>query len=1201
MTPDKNGSRDSQASDDRQAVQLRRYGIALGVFWTLLLCASLYWNLRQQDEETREIAHAQALAYFNKDQAFRLWASSHGGVYVPVDEETPPNPYLKHIPDRDIQKPNGQPMTLMNPAYMVRQMNEEFAELYGIAGHITSQKPVRPGNKPDAWERTALQAFERGEKEVKEFAGIDGEPYLRLMRPMVAEKSCLKCHGHQGYKEGDIRGGVGVSLPLTPLLSIAKKHKDVISVWHGALWLIGMLGLIIGKRRLADGIYERRRAELALRQTEMLTRLVIDTALDAVVNIDSDGKITDWNPQAETTFGWTRHQAIGRRLEETIIPPKYRDTHQQGLRNYLKTGDGPILNKRIEISALRKDGHEFPVELTITPLTGGETIIFSAFVRDVTERKQSEQALRESETLYRSLIESTKTTPWRLDLRTEAFTYIGHQVEHLLGYKPESWIDMETWTERIHADDREQAVRFCGDSTKLCQDHDFEYRAIAADGHVVWIRDFVTVVTDEKGPKELVGFMFDITERKQAEILQTAVYQIAQAADRAVKLDDLFPAIHEIVKTVMPAENFYIALLDTKTNLIGFPYFVDEVSPLEPSRKPGKGWTEYVLETGEPQLINLARQAELRQEQKIEPVGESPPIWLGVPLLVENQAIGVMAVQHYSNPEAYGEREKRMLEFVSSQVALAIDRKRAEEKLNKLSVALEQSPVMVVVTDTAGKIEYVNPRFTLETGYTAEEVIGENPNILKSGETTSDEYQKMWQTITRGGEWRGEFHNKKKNGELYWESAAISPIKNPDGGTTHFLAVKENITDRKTAEAERAKLEEQLRHSQKMETIGTLAGGIAHDFNNILQAIYGYVDMSLAALAPKSQVHSDLNEVLKATQRAKEMVQQILVFSRPDIQERRPARLHHIVNESISLLKGPIPSTIKIRHHISQACPPVLACPGQIHQVVMNLCTNAYQAMAKDGGTLTVTLKMHSPDAKLLKTHGGLAERKFAELRISDTGAGISRATQERIFEPFFTTKEVGEGTGLGLSVVHGIVTAHDGYVVVESEPDKGTTFRVFLPVVEQITQVAVEAGEVVLVGQERILYVDDEESVTKVIKRLLERNGYEVTTKTSSLAALDTFRANPSSFDLVITDQTMPDMTGTDLAKELTRTQPDLPIILISGFAADSTQQTSGRGGIREVVMKPVIANELCGTIRKVMDNQASLKEEADATNPNH
>ena len=339
-------------------------------------------------------------------------------------------------------------------------------------------------------------------------------------------------------------------------------------------------------------------------------------------------------------------------------------------------------------------------------------------------------------------------------------------------------------------------------------------------------------------------------------------------------------------------------------------------------------------------------------------------------------------------------------------------------------------------------------------------------------------------------------------------ASSFIPIFNDNGEAMRLMGISQDITERKQAEEKQKQLEEQLHQAQKMETLGTLAGGIAHDFNNILQAIRGYADMSMDEVPPKSQAHADLQEVMKATNRGKKIVQKILAFSRREAHEPRPLRIHPIVREALNLLRATLPTTIDLRQELKRECGTVLGDSGQIHQVVMNLCTNSFQAMRKNGGVLMVSLEKVVSDDEFLQNHPKLNQQEYVQLTVSDTGEGIDRTTMARIFEPFFTTKNIGEGTGLGLSVVHGIVTSHKGDITVESEPGQGTTFRVYLPVIESAAEKARKSDGKIAGGHERVLLVDDDRVVISVIKRLLDRSGYDVTTRSGGVESLETFRA---------------------------------------------------------------------------------------------
>jgi diguanylate cyclase (GGDEF)-like protein/PAS domain S-box-containing protein len=312
---------------------------------------------------------------------------------VPVTEETQPDPYIEFLPERDVVTPSGRTLTLINPALMVRKFNEMAQESYGAQGHISSLLPLNPDNLPDPWEADALRAFQQGTTEVTAVSDIDGYSYLRLIRPMVMGTKCLMCHQDQGYKVGDIAGGVSVSVPLTELEQTADERIMQVGMGHGALWFFGITGIYLGFRKLTQRIRESHRTYLALRENEERTSSIISTSLDAIITIDANDIITNWNAQAEVIFGWSSQEVLGKKLADHIIPQEFRERHLNGIRNYLASGEGPFLNQRLEVEALDRDGQQFPVELTIAPITIDGEPAFSAFVRNISERKQAEQQI----------------------------------------------------------------------------------------------------------------------------------------------------------------------------------------------------------------------------------------------------------------------------------------------------------------------------------------------------------------------------------------------------------------------------------------------------------------------------------------------------------------------------------------------------------------------------------------------------------------------------------------------------------------------------------------------------------------------------------------------------------------------------------------------------------------------------------------
>ncbi len=381
------------------------------------------------------------------------------------------------------------------------------------------------------------------------------------------------------------------------------------------------------------------------------------------------------------------------------------------------------------------------------------------------------------------------------------------------------------------------------------------------------------------------------------------------------------------------------------------------------------------------------------------------------------------------------------------------------------------------------------------------------------------------------------------------------------------------------------RLEAQLLQAQKMEAIGTLAGGIAHDFNNILSSVIGYTELAIEEVSKGGLLHSNLQEVLKAGRRARDLVRQILAFSRQSDQELKPLEISPIIKETLKLLRASLPSTIDIKQHIGANLGTVMTDPTHVNQILMNLCTNAAHAMRENGGILDVSLEKVGNGTDLGVRFAGLSSGPYLKLAVSDNGHGMAPEVKERIFDPYFTTKEKGEGTGLGLAMVHGIVKSHGGTITVYSEPDMGSTFHVYLPIMETETEQEAGSEERVPTGSERILFVDDEQPIVDIAKQMVEQLGYTVVTRTSSLDALELFRTEPDEFDLVITDMTMPNMTGEELANELMFIRPDIPIILCTGFSRRVTEKKAKAMGIQAFVLKPILKQELAETIRRVLD----------------
>jgi len=521
-----------------------------------------------------------------------------------------------------------------------------------------------------------------------------------------------------------------------------------------------------------------------------------------------------------------------------------------------------------------------------------------------------------------------------------------------------------------------------------------------------------------------------------------------------------------------------------------------------------------------------------------------------------------------------------------------VEREHAEEELKKshvlLNSILKEVPDPIFLKDLEGRYLLANEATLKAMGKSKAEVIGKNDSQLFP-ERSADVLNKVDQQVLESGEANMvEERVETAYGDTIW-LANKSPFRDENNNIIGLVGVSKNITELKKSQEEKLKLEAELRQAHKMEAIGTLAGGVAHDFNNILGAILGYAELAMYEMPTSAyNARNHIDEIIKAGDRAKELVQHILSFSRKEAKDRIPIQLNLVVQEALKLLRATIPTTVDIRQNIDPRCGNILAEPTQIHQVVMNLCTNAAQAMEENGGILEVEMIPFQVEdslaAKLTLEPG-----KYIRLSVKDSGMGVDPKNLDRIFDPYFTTKRVGKGSGMGLAVVSGIIKSHEGLISVESKLGEGTTFQMYFPGNDTPIQEEIIDNTALPTGSENILIVDDEESLVNLMKKSLELLGYQVTTKTNSMEALELFRSQPDMFDIVISDQTMPDLTGDQLAKNLMEIKPNIPIIICSGYSSKIDAETAGVIGIKAFLMKPVNQREFANTIRQVLDSRSS------------
>jgi PAS domain S-box-containing protein len=507
--------------------------------------------------------------------------------------------------------------------------------------------------------------------------------------------------------------------------------------------------------------------------------------------------------------------------------------------------------------------------------------------------------------------------------------------------------------------------------------------------------------------------------------------------------------------------------------------------------------------------------------------------------------------------------------------------KRMDEKVRQLSRAVEQSPVSIVITNKDGNIEYINRKFTEVTGYSFSEALGKNSRALELVELPEEVFQQMWECLRNSQEWRGEFHSRKKNGELFWELCVISPIFNAAGALTHYLAIKEDITERK-------QLEEQLRQSQKMEAFGQLAGGVAHDFNNLLTIIQGNVTLLQDSSSPDQA--GGLVEIAKAAERAANLTRQLLTFSRRQVFQPKPLDLNEVVANTSKMLQRIIGEHIGLETHFAPGGAPIQADRTMMEQILINLAVNSRDAMAKGGRLViqTATVALSEADAEVNpKARSG----SFIRLKVSDTGSGMAPETMKHIFEPFFTTKEVGKGTGLGLATVFGIVAQHYGWIEVESKLNSGTTFRIHLPRLAESEKSQTEFTHAPEVrgGKETILLVEDEEPVRSLARAVLEQKGYHIIEAASGQSALELWQQHRNTIDLLLTDMVMPGgVSGQELAAQLRAEKPGLKIIYSSGYTDEMLGENSPLRDNPNFMEKPFSPHMLLQHVRDCLDGLA-------------
>ena len=1039
--------------------------------------------------------------------------------------------------------------------------------------------------------------------------------------------------------------------------------------------IFGDDGPLLGFSKVTRDTTERRRIEQAIKEEEARLAAVIGSAMDAVITVDENQCITLFNPAAEQMYGYSAAQMAGRPLE-LLIPERYRAAHASHIQKFKLTHvSRRRMGALIPVFGLRANGEEFQIEASISQVEVAGRKIFTAILRDITERLKAEEARQISETNFAMLVNQVPQFVWTCS------------PEGLNTYFNERWVEYtgltseessgRGWNTPFHPEDKQAAWDAWNRATTSGDLYSVESRLRAADGSYRWflmrgepvrgssgnILQWLGTCTDIDAIKRAQEALLESEDRFRlfAEHAPAALamfdremrylhfsrrwrsgYGLGERELRGLSHYEVFPEVPERWKeihrralrgevqqgeddrlertdgTVQSMRWEVRPWYDRTGNVGGIVIFAEEIT----ARKQA----ERALHDSEEKLrlaVEGARLGTWNWDLKTGELFGSPLAFalFGLPADTKFDFEIFLSTLH---PDDRGMVEEAMKRTLAEQVEYDVEyrciwpdgterwiaakgrayrddagepiriggivfdvteRRRAQDALHRSDVT------RIMALDSARLGDW---QLDLQTGLATrsllhDEIFGYSEKQpvwdfdIFMTHVHPDDRERIARTfkecLDEQRKWDFECRVLWPDQSVHWIWACGSHYKDETGKSTHVMGTVADVTERKRADELRLR-------SQKLEGLGTLAGGIAHDFNNILLAITGNAKLAIADLPPDHAVQQSLAEIAKAGSRATDLVRRILTFSRPGDLKRQVSPLQPIVEEALKLVRATIPATVEFRTAFAPNLPAVLADSTQIHQIIVNLATNAAHAIgSKSDGRIEVQLDFANLTADDMSPALNLAEGPYVRLRVSDNGCGMDRATLNRVFDPFFTTKGPGEGTGLGLSVVHGIMKNHDGGIAVYSEPGSGTSFRLFFPAAESPVAAAQEAPRLEQrVCTERVLCVDDEEALVMLVTRTLGRLGYKMTGQTDPLAAIALFRSDPSAFDVVVTDLAMPQLSGFDLSSQMLAIRQDIPIVMTSGYVRPEDQQRALHLGVRDLILKPDTIDQLGRTLDRVL-----------------
>jgi len=951
---------------------------------------------------------------------------------------------------------------------------------------------------------------------------------------------------------------------------------------------------VVGRVWSFRDVSERHRYDRALQQSRDLLVAITEGTGDAVFAKDLSGRYLMINTTGATLMGTTVDLVVGR-TDEELWPPEVVRRFRESDARILATG-------QLETDEETRDTPAGPRTLLVAkgPLRDQDSRLMGILGvgRDITDRRRSEEALRQSEERYRAFLVNSGEAIWRVELDEPIPVDLPPDEQVARIFQHAHLAECNEAMARVYGAPSAKAfvgARIADFLLPTEPRNAAHLRAFVTGGYrqteaesferdrdgrpKAFLNNLVGIVEGGRLVR-IWGTQRDITDRKRAEQVQSATYRISEAAGTVRNLGELYRSIHEIVSELIPATNFYVALYEPAERLITFPYFVDEYDAQYPPKRLGKGLTEYVLRTGRPLLATPDVYADLERRGEVELIGAPSLDWMGVPLRVGDEIIGVLVVQTYSEGVRYGEAELSILQFVSDQVARAIERRRAAARLAEVAARYQQlfdanPEAMWVYDEETHRILAVNDAAVTRYGYTEAEFLELTIEDLRPAEDVPALRRLVSEGLSRFG-YSGHWRHRKRDGSVI--EVDVTSHELSFAGRPARLVLARDVTETR-------RLEDQLRQAQKMEAVGRLAGGIAHDFNNLLTAILGTTQLLLRDLGPGVTMRDDVEEIRKAALRAADLTRQLLAYSRRQVLAPKVLDLNTVVSNLNTMLRRLIGEDVQLVTELAPHLPTIQADPSQLEQVILNLIVNSRDAMPH-GGRVTIRTD-HTRFTGAETTAPLPAPGAYALLEVVDTGTGMTADVKAHLFEPFFTTKEVGKGTGLGLATVYGVVKQSGGYIWVESETDRGTAVRIAFPVVaaspqpREVLPPRVESSP----AGETVLLVEDEEAVRRVAAKTLESSGYRVLTAKDGPEALTVAARESGTINLLLTDMVMPGMTGRELAERLVVARPATRVLYMSGYTEDAVVRGTAAG--LAFLQKPFEPEALARKVREVLDGR--------------